>query len=696
MRAKLGVRTVLHRYRALTVCALGMLAACGSSSSPPEQTVPPADAPPATGITLSEEAAPTVDPAGGEPPPSTVPATTHADPSPSAERYKPVFVPGPCPFQLPSGTDPDCGRLTVPESRDDPAGRRIELAVAVFPALSDELYPPVAYLEGGPGGEALEALPFSYDLLFGFLNRERTVVVFDQRGVGYSTPSLACPELLDLTYDLLDEDIPDEEYSARERAVINECRDGWLRAGVDLSRYNSAESAADVADLRRALGYDEWDLFGVSYGTRLALTVMRDHPEGIRSVILDSTYPPEIDGVASILPGADRSFSELFEACASDTRCDAAYGDLEELLFSAVERLNAEPAEVWVVDFLTFEGYPALLSGDILLGLVYQGLYSDLIIPGLPRMVADAAQGRFFEAQTLMSLFLSNQAFLSVGQFLSVECHEEVPFSDADRVATNVAEHPRLAPLVAGAMAQSEDAYAFCREWGAGVADPIENRPVDSDIPTLVLSGRFDPITGPEFGRRVAERLAHGWFVEFPTLGHGTATSEGCPQSLILAFLEDPPAQPDTACVADMDDIVFEVFDPAPEISLAEARVGSYRVLVPAGWEGEGGIYRRGSAGDLTSFMVIPGPPGFAETILTAVKSAWTGAVMEESAELAVGDITWRRLSAEAGSVSIEAALHEGDDGSIIVALVSDQREKEYLFGQVVMPALENLNPVGL
>lgn len=683
-----GLRTVPARLLVAAVTLAIASTACGSDSEESEPPTGPVEAPVST-TTAESEAAPSTTAEAGEPP--AAPTTRSADSTIPTGGYEPVFTPGPCPFQPPPGTDPTCGRFSVPENRDQPAGRQIELAVAIFPARSEDEYPPVVYLEGGPGGEALEALPFSYEVLFEFLDQQRTVVVFDQRGVGYSTPSLSCPELVDLTYDLLDDDIPTEEYAAREEEVINQCREGWLTDGVDLSRYNSAESAADVADLRVALGYDEWDLYGISYGTRLALTVMRDHPEGIRSVILDSSYPPEVDGVESILPEASRSFSELFEACASDPRCNSTYGDLEMLLYSAVDSLNADPAEIWVVDFLTFEGYPALLDGDSLLGLVYQGLYSDLSIPGLPQMVADAAEGHFFKAQALLSVFLLNQAFLSVGQFVSVQCHEEVPFSDPAAVAARVDEYPRLAPLVAGALVNSHDAFEFCRRWGAGTAEPVENQPVESDIPTLVLAGRFDPITPPGFGRTVAERLTSAWFVEFPTLGHGVTATEGCPQSMTLAFLDDPRSQPDTSCIADMDAIVFDVFEPAPDVGLIETRIGPYSVLVPEGWEGEGGVYQRGLGDDPTSFLVIPGPAGFGEAVLSAVAAAWSGVAVEESGQLEIGDKTWRRFSAEAGSFSLEVALHDGDTGSIVVALISDPRERDHLIGKVLTPALESL-----
>ena len=648
-----------------------------AGTSQPEATAPPAP---------GEESAGTQP----EPPSGGVVTTTSA-----TGQAEPSFSPASCPFAAPRGTDPTCGYVSVPEDRDRPDGRWIRLAVAVFPARSTENHPPILYLEGGPGGEALEGIPLVYEQVFSFLNEERTLVVLDQRGVGFSEPSLSCPELLDLTFDLLDEDLPTDEWQARELAVLDGCRERWLEDGVDFGAYNSAASAADVADLRVALGYDEWDLYGLSYGTRLALTVMRDHPEGIRSVVLDSTYPPEVDGVAHILPNASRALDKLFAACESDPLCRSTYGDLESALFQTVDQLNLTPAEVWAIDYLTYQGHPALLNGDDFLSLVFQSLYVDVLIPDIPRLISDVGEGHYFGAQALLSVFLANQAFFSVGQFLSVECNEEVPFSDPARVRSIEEAFPRLAVLVDGALVQSEYAFEFCPEWGAGTADPIENEPVSSDIPTLVLAGSFDPITPPQNGRSVAGRLGNSWYVEFPTLSHGTAFVEGCPRSITLAFLADPLTEPDQACVAEMPEVEFGVFTPVSDVELVEAVVGGQAVLVPDGWEGEGGIYQRGVGMDPTTLLIVPIPAGSGDIVLGGMARTFSGVDIEETAEATTGGRVWRRFTAEAGSVRVEAALSDGDGQSVVVALVSDPRETPHLVERVLRPVLESFEAAG-
>lgn len=674
-----------------------LLMACGSDEEEAADTAGTVTATEATAAGTSQPGS-TAPPAPGEEPEGTQPEPSSGDAvttTSASGQPEPSLSPVSCPFTAPPGTDPSCGYVSVPEDRDRPDGRRIRLAVAVFPARSAENHPPILYLEGGPGGEALEGIPLVYEQVFSFLNEERTLVVFDQRGVGFSDPSLSCPELLDLSFDLLDEDLPTDEWQARELAVLDGCRERWLEDGVHFGAYNSAASAADVADLRVALGYDEWDLYGLSYGARLALTVMRDHPEGVRSVILDSTYSPEIDGVAHILPNVARALDKLFATCASDPLCSSTYGDLESALFRTVDQLNLTPAKVWAIDYLSYQGHPALLTGDDLLSLVFQSLYVDVLIPDIPRLISDVGEGHYFGAQALLSVFLANQAFFSVGQFLSVECNEEVPFSDPARVRSLEEAFPRLAVLVDGALVLSEYAFEICPAWGAGTADPIENEPVVSDIPTLVLAGGFDPITPPENGRSVAARLGSSWYVEFPTLSHGTAFVEGCPRSITLAFLADPLTEPDRACVAEMPEIEFGVFAPVSDIELVETVVGGQSVLVPDGWEGEGGIYQRGAGMDPTTLLIVPIPAGSGDIVLGAMAQTFSGVDIEETAEAAMAGRVWRRFSAEAGSVRVEAALSDGDGQSLVVALVSDPRETPHLVERVLRPVLESFEAAG-
>ena len=524
------------------------------------------------------------------------PARTTAPPPPSSTTsipippptYTPVFEEAACAFNEPDGHPASCGYLVVPEDRQDPEGTQVRLHVAIFSAETDNPAPdPIVYLEGGPGGHALEGLEFSFDDRFAPFLAQRDLIVFDQRGVGFSMPSLECPELRDLDIELLDDVLTPQEYTAREIVALIACRDRLIDDGIDLTNYNSKANAADVADLRAALGIDEWNLYGISYGTRLALTTMRDNSAGIRSVILDSTVPPQTDLISSIPATADRAFDALFAACGASAACAATFPDLEASFFDLQATLDAQATAIEVSDLLSDDSYPGVLTGDDVIGLMFQSLYSEQLIPILPDVINDAANGDFGGLEQLASLFFTNARFISVGMYLAVQCNEEYPFSSIGAVEDAVAEHPETAALFGDIPGEFEE----CRVWGAGTADGIEDDPVTSNLPTLILGGAFDPITPPRFGMQAAETLPNSYFFEFPGLGHGVSNAHECPLAITLEFLSDPSTAPDSACIDDMGPPQF--FTPGRlSVNLIPFENRSLSVtvtgVVPEGWDNAG------------------------------------------------------------------------------------------------------------
>ncbi|MCA9925859.1 MAG: alpha/beta fold hydrolase, partial [Anaerolineales bacterium] len=284
-----------------TLILMFFLAACNGNEPTPTPT--------ATTAVIAEQPTdtPTAAPTATEtavPAPTDTPEPTNT-PEPA---YEPVFETAACQFDEPEGHDVTCGYLIVPEDRSQP-NKTIRLHVAIFASESDNPAPdPVVYLEGGPGGDALEAMPFTFDDNFAPLLADRDVIIFDQRGTGYSEPSLACPESIEADLDIIDEVVPLEEEIDISLDAAAACYNRLVDEGVNLAAYNSLENAADVNDLRIALGYDEWNLYGISYGTKLAMTTMRDHPEGIRSVILDSPYPLSVSLTEDFPANAARAF----------------------------------------------------------------------------------------------------------------------------------------------------------------------------------------------------------------------------------------------------------------------------------------------------------------------------------------------------------------------------------------------------
>jgi pimeloyl-ACP methyl ester carboxylesterase len=451
----------------------------------------------------------------------------------------PRFEPAACPFTVPTGAAVECGYLVVPEDRSQPQGRTIRLAVAILKSRSDDPAPdPVAYLEGGPGSSAFRRVGW----LLGtpFLD-SRDIIVLEQRGTRYSEPWLDCPEVGKALADSFSVALSDEEEIAREVEAAVQCRDHLIAEGVNLAAYTSVASAADFEDLRHVLGYEEWNLYGISYGTRLALTVMRDHPASIRSVILDSTYPPPADFYVEFVPRAVSSLDLLFAECAADPQCRVAYPDLRAAFYDLVERMNAEPIP------LPIHGPPhtlRLTGADFALGAV-AALDGTETIAFLPFLINQVQQGNPEVLIPLADQGLGPRV-RSMGMFYSVECHDEAAFNPPELVEASINAHPQLGNFVA-----YRSDLAVCAVWETAKSDPIEDEPVHSDIPTLVLAGEYDPTTPPYWGQMAAETLSRSFFYEFRGVGHAT-TRHHCPAGMAAAFLDDPSVPPDASCMAAM------------------------------------------------------------------------------------------------------------------------------------------------
>ncbi len=449
-----------------------------------------------------------------------------------------------CWMELPEGVvegeNVECGYLFVPEDRSSADSPTIQLAYLVLHAVDEAKPDPIIYLSGGPGGNAVAELDGWLEIRY---LQDRDLILLDQRGTGYSIPTLNCPES-----------------EAGEEDATQACHDRLVSEGVNLQAYNSAENAADVADLRVALGYDEWNLYGISYGTRLALTVMRDHPEGVRSVVIDSVYPPEVSSWEEYGANTADVFSRLFAACADDPDCGDAYPDLEQTFYATVDELNAQPAEYVGVDAETGEEVDQTLSGNDLIDRVFQLLYSSESIPFLPWVMTEVAAGNYTALNDLESGATQQEGFRALrqdedvsdseGMNLSVECQEEVAFLNEDTALANVPAEP--APLAENSIGAIQGTFSDCQIWDVAAGDTIEAEPVTSDIPTLVAAGEFDPITPAKWAQSAASHLPNSYFFLFPGGGHGVIDMNQCSQDIMQAFLDDPTQEPDSSCIAEM------------------------------------------------------------------------------------------------------------------------------------------------
>jgi pimeloyl-ACP methyl ester carboxylesterase len=235
-----------------------------------------------------------------------------------------------------------CGWVSVPENHDFADGPRIDLAFAVMTARTLSPVPdPVIYLHGGPGGGAVQSLAGIVHPLFDGYRTRRDVVTFDQRAAGISSDMVTCFDTLggDI-YELL---VPSAAPQDGQLDFFRSCVEELAAKGNDLAAYNTYQNARDVQALMLALGYAEYNIYGVSYGTTLGLEVMRSAPEGLRSVVLDSVSPQQARVYDENAKPTQESIQAVLDQCAADEACAAAYPDLPAVLQRVADQLQSSP-----------------------------------------------------------------------------------------------------------------------------------------------------------------------------------------------------------------------------------------------------------------------------------------------------------------------------------------------------------------
>jgi pimeloyl-ACP methyl ester carboxylesterase len=324
--------------------------------------------------------------------------------------------------------------------------------------------------------------------------------------------------------------------------AFRRCRERLIIEGIDLSAYHSAASAADLNDLRIALGYQKLNLYAVSYGTRLALTLMRDYPDAVRSAVLDSAYPLQVNLYTTLAPNADRAFNVFFSRCAADPACNATYPDLRNVFYGLVDQLNAQP--VWISLLAGGGEQSVLLDGGLLIDVLFVGLYNPPVTTSMPQMIYDVWRGDYRILSDRLALYFDASGAL--GMQMAVQCTEEIRFNtvgDAYVAAQGV--QPQIAAFYPASV---EPLFAVCEEWATTPLDRRENLPVTSNVPVLILAGEHDPITPPDWGRMLDADLPNAYFYEFPGHGHWVTRSSLCALQMAFAFWDNPTADPDFGC----------------------------------------------------------------------------------------------------------------------------------------------------
>lgn len=476
----------------------------------------------------------------------TVPATPlHVSgggdlPATSLPRFKRCKKP---PLKIPKGQQYEFGYLEVLENRDRPDGPTIQLPVYIFKCRSAvPAKDPILYTVGGPGGSTMFSATYAeyYDYL-----EDRDFIFFEQRGTAFAKPCLDCPELDAANQASTDPRLSSEAQDALFTEAAQACRDRLTKQGIDLNAYNSLAIVADIEDLRQTLGIAQWNLLTISYSTKIAQLLMRDHPETLRSVVMDSPLPLETNWDEVGLSNAVNAMDKLFRDCAEDSACASAFPKLKSQFYSYMEGLEAQPLTLEVTHPKTKENLTFRLTGKDLFFLFVPQVTRGIDM--IPLRIQRLLEGDYSEIKsTLASLLGSDRkSRLAMGMRISVWCAEEYPFVDRDSVQAEMDRYPMLAGTSPWVIAPE-----VCDLWRVSPAQPSENVSFLSSVPTLVINGEYDSATPMEWGAQMVERLENGYHIVFKGWAHTPTSywSKPCGMAVARAFFNNPSQSPTIPC----------------------------------------------------------------------------------------------------------------------------------------------------
>lgn len=470
----------------------------------------------------------------------------------------PRIEPTECVYSYPEGTVVECSYLIVRENRAAAESPTTRVFIQHFKSANPEpASDPVIFMPGGPGSSG----PFYAFLATGMpigqsLNANRDLILMEYRGATLSEPAFFCPELETETAELAG--ISYREEVAWTNEAWQSCYDRLVAEGHDLSAYDVAAAAADVADLHRAMGLDEINVIGVSYGTPVLMELLREHGDGIRAATLDSINPPEVNYYGEQLKSFTAALDAVFAACAGDPVCAQAYPDFEVDFFAALAKLRDEPVKVTVDQ----EGGSTDVTVDDLMfvNFVYDTIFIGGNFAGLPAAIDAVANGDYMAVAHRWLNRVGGRhgpsgpgtGVWSWGLTHSMRCMHEGALGTAEeaRAAFAAAE---VDPSVRdwATVTWIDDGLGVCDFWDVTPPEPnTAILPVESDVPALMLVGTFDPAMQPYFSVEAAERFTNRFFYELPT-GHAIEFT-GCGVDLIDQFLTDPTQAPDASCIDEM------------------------------------------------------------------------------------------------------------------------------------------------
>lgn len=425
-----------------------------------------------------------------------------------------------------------CATMLRPLNPEDPDGPEITLRVAVVPALNLVPEPdPLVPLAGGPGQGAVQFYS-AYAAAFEPVRRNRDILLVDQRGTGESA-RMDCP---------VDDQILEGNYSTEVTIDFTEtCLE---QLPHDPTYFTTSVAVTDLEAVREALGYSALNLYGVSYGTRVAQHYARRYPASTRTIILDGVAPPQISLGPEIATESQKAVDRILSRCAGDEACNERFPDIQAQFAALVEKLRDDAVTVAVPHPSTGRVEEISFGIAEFAGAIRLLAYHPNSIALLPLLVNEATNGNFVPlASQYQMTAVALADMLALGMHNAVMCNEDAPFYDKTTI-----DYDALAASYMGVF-QLEAIEAMCSVWPAGPVDSEFKVPLETDTPTLLLSGDADPITPPRYADLAAVDLGNAIHLIGKDQGHGQL-AVGCTRRIVAAFIDSAdPGAVDSECM---------------------------------------------------------------------------------------------------------------------------------------------------
>ena len=444
--------------------------------------------------------------------------------------YTPKIEPCACAFKADSSLKTRCAYLIVPENRNKPDGKTIKLPFIYVESTNPNKHKdPVLYTAGGPGASSLSGVRFIHQRAF---FKDRDYIAFEQRGTYFAKPWLNCFEVSDGVKESYRKGLNKDSMILQG---VKACRKRLVREGIDLDAYNTIENAADIEDLRRALNIDSINLVGISYSGGLMMTVMRNYPQHIRSVILDSALPGFVNYEQDAVFSINEAFDKIFRNCDRDSTDKASYGNLRQRFHKYFTAIGDKKFYLTYKEKDKPDSIRIKYTRDELLDMLVNKLSSNRELKNVPYIITQIIAGnqKPYMAEYFDGVFGAGTS--SSGMRYSMYCSEQINYADQKVIDKQNA----MFPYFAGFHFNDVD-HPICNCWNVKSVDPIAKAPVYSHLPVLLGSGDTDPYCRPYYNDLIHHYMPNSQRLIFTDKTHAPLLNTREGDELIAAFLAHP------------------------------------------------------------------------------------------------------------------------------------------------------------